>query len=119
MGSFYARWCSSVHCKSIEETAEGHFGNARVISHHFPIALWPQSPDPNACDFCHWDYLTDVVSAPIARLAELKSRIAQHILNVTPETLRSVSEHAVSRFKLNTDNRGQNIEHVLHLSLEI
>ncbi|GFV94124.1 uncharacterized protein TNCV_2957801 [Trichonephila clavipes] len=41
-------------------------------------------------------YLKDIVlSAPIPHLAELKSRIAQHILNATPETLRSVVERAI------------------------
>ncbi|GBM96280.1 hypothetical protein AVEN_109583-1 [Araneus ventricosus] len=65
-------------------------------------------------------YLKDVVfSTPIAHLAELKARIVQHILNMTPETLRSVVEHAVSRFQLVAENGGQHIEHVLHQSCEI
>ncbi|GBN77041.1 hypothetical protein AVEN_208727-1, partial [Araneus ventricosus] len=79
---------------------------------------WPsRSPDLNPCDFWLWGYLKDVVfSTPIAHLAELKARIAQHILNVSPETLRSVVEHAVSRFQLVAENDGQHIEHVLHQS---
>ncbi|GBN59853.1 hypothetical protein AVEN_111687-1 [Araneus ventricosus] len=82
---------------------------------------WPsRSPDLNPCDFWLWGYLKDVVfSTPIAHLAELKARIAQHILNMTPETLRSVVEHAVSRFQLVAENGGQHIEHVLHQSREI
>ncbi|GBO09608.1 hypothetical protein AVEN_138185-1 [Araneus ventricosus] len=28
-----------------------HFGNGRIISHHFQTA-WPRSPDLNPCDFC-------------------------------------------------------------------
>ncbi|GFX27454.1 hypothetical protein TNCV_35511 [Trichonephila clavipes] len=54
--------------------------------------------------------------------------MAQHILNVTPETLRSVVELAlslslslwcVSEFKLVADNAGQHIEHVLRQSHKI
>ncbi|GFT00702.1 transposable element Tcb2 transposase [Trichonephila clavipes] len=37
-------------------------------------------------------------------LAELKTHIAQHILNLTPETLRSVVEQAASKFKLVAEN---------------
>ena len=33
-----------------------------------------------------------MISTSIAHLAELKTRIAKHILNVTPETLRSIVE---------------------------
>ncbi|GFV03165.1 uncharacterized protein TNCV_4017621 [Trichonephila clavipes] len=62
----------------------------------------------NPCDFWLWGYLKDVVFiAPISHLAELKSRIVQHILNVIPDTLRPIVEHTVSRFKLVTDNGGQ------------
>ncbi|GBO20091.1 hypothetical protein AVEN_21820-1 [Araneus ventricosus] len=86
-----------------------------------PRVAWPsRSPDLNPCDFWLCGYLKDVVfSTPIAHLAELKARIAQHILNVTPETLLSVVEHAVSRFQLVAENGGQCIEHVLHQSREI
>ena len=55
-----------------------------------------------------------VFSTPIAHLAELKEYIAQHILNVTPETLRSAVERAVSRFQLLAEIGRQHIEHVLH-----
>ncbi|GBN75379.1 hypothetical protein AVEN_8064-1 [Araneus ventricosus] len=83
----------------VKQLLKRHFGNARIISRQFPTA-WPsRSPDLNPCDFWLWGYLKDFVfSTPIAHLAELKARIAEHILNVTPETLRSVVEHAVSRF---------------------
>ncbi|GFW87619.1 hypothetical protein TNCV_4485841 [Trichonephila clavipes] len=40
-------------------------------------------------------------------LAELESRITQHILNMTPDVLQSVVEHAVSRFELAADNGGK------------
>ncbi|GBL86791.1 hypothetical protein AVEN_96029-1 [Araneus ventricosus] len=82
---------------------------------------WPsRSSDLNPCDFWLWGYLKDVVlSTPIAHSAELKARIAQHILNVTPETLLSVVEHAVSRLQLVAENGGQHIEHILHQSREI
>ncbi|GFX93993.1 uncharacterized protein TNCV_3413551 [Trichonephila clavipes] len=74
-----------------------HFGNARVISHHFPKVWQPRSPKLNPCHFWRWGYLKDVAfTAPITHLAELKSRIAQHILNVTPETLQSILQHVFS-----------------------
>lgn len=103
----------------VKQLLKRHFGNARIISRRFPTA-WPsRSPDLNPCDFWLWGYLKAVVfSAPIANLAELKARIAQHILNVTPETLRSVVEHAVSRFQLVSENGGQHIEHLLRQSHE-
>ncbi|GBL59710.1 hypothetical protein AVEN_155745-1, partial [Araneus ventricosus] len=104
----------------VKQLLKQHFGNARIISRHFPTA-WPsRSPDLNPRDFWLWDCLKDIVfSTPIAHLAELKARIAQHILKVTPETLRSVVEHAVSRFQLVAENGEQHIEHVLHQSREI
>ena len=64
--------------------------------------------------------MKDVVfSIPIAYLAELMARIAQHILNITSETLRSLVEHAISRFQLIAENGRHRIEHVLHQSCEI
>ena len=65
-----------------------HFRNSRIISRHLP-SDWPlRSPDLNPCDFWLWNYLKDViVSTPNAHFAELKARISQHILNVTPEIL--------------------------------
>ena len=75
----------------------------------------PRSPDFNPCEFWLWGYLKDVVfSTLIVHLAKLKPRIAKHILNVIPETLRAVVEHAVSRFQLLLENGGQRTEHVLH-----
>ena len=58
-------------------------------------------------------------SALIVYLAELKVRIAQHILNMTLETLRLFVEHAVSRFQLLAENSAQHTEHALHHSREI
>ncbi|GBN07059.1 hypothetical protein AVEN_39056-1 [Araneus ventricosus] len=104
----------------MKQLLKRHFGNARIISHLFPTALPSRSPYLNPCDFWLWGCLKDVVfSTPTAHLAELKACIAQHILNVTPETLRSVVEHAVPRFQLVAENGGQHIEHVLHQSREI
>ncbi|GBM00544.1 hypothetical protein AVEN_77354-1 [Araneus ventricosus] len=116
-------WIGSFLCKManpVKQLLKRHLGNARIISRHFPTA-WPsRSPDLNTCDFWLWGYLKDVVfSTPIAHLAELKARVAQHILNVTSETQRSVVEHAVSRFQLVAENGGKHIEHVLHQSREI
>jgi hypothetical protein len=97
-----------------------HFGDTRVISRNFPTAWPPRSPDLNPCDFWLWGYLKDsVFSAPIANLAELKARITQRILTVTPETLRSVVEHAVTRLQLVAENGGQHIEHVLRQSRDM
>ena len=55
----------------------------------------------------------------MAYLAELKARIVQHILNMPPEALWSIVEHAVPRFQLFAENDGQHIEHVFHQSPEI
>ena len=55
----------------------------------------------------------------IAYLAELKARIAQHILKATRETMRTVVKHAIFRLQLLAENGGKHIEHVLHQSLEI
>ena len=54
------------------------------------IYLQPARPDHlifNPCDFLLWCYLKDVFSAPIANLGEFQN---EHILNVTPKTVRSV-----------------------------
>ena len=40
----------------------------------------------------------------------------QHILNVTPEILQSVMEHAVSRFLVLAENGRKPTEDVLHQS---
>ncbi|GBM08385.1 hypothetical protein AVEN_108380-1 [Araneus ventricosus] len=94
-----------------------HFGNDRIISHHFPTAWSPRSPDLNPCDFWLWGYLKDVVyGGPNANLTELKNRITQHIHNIATETLRSVVEHAVLRFQLIGENGGQHSEHFLSKS---
>ncbi|GBN26036.1 hypothetical protein AVEN_86876-1 [Araneus ventricosus] len=94
-----------------------HFGNDRIISRYFPKAWPPRSPDQNPFNIWLWGYLRDVVyRGPIANLAELKSRITQHIHNITTETLRSVVEHAVLRFQLIGENGGQHIEHSLSKS---
>ncbi|GFV54825.1 uncharacterized protein TNCV_3683501 [Trichonephila clavipes] len=86
----------------------------KIISCHFSTAWLPQSPGLNPCKFWLWGYLRDVAfSAPISDLAEFKSRIEQHFLNVNPETLRSVVENAVSWFKA-AENGEQHIEHALH-----
>ena len=105
---------------SVKQLLKRHFGNARIISRHFPTA-WPsRSPNLNLSDFPLSDYMKDVVfSILIAHLDELKAHIGQHILNVTRETLLSVVEHAVSRFYLLAENSVQPIEHVLKMSREI
>ncbi|GBO00449.1 hypothetical protein AVEN_185088-1 [Araneus ventricosus] len=103
------------------DLTDRHVIKVKGIIAIFSILPWPsRSPDLNPYDSWLWGYLKDVVfSTPIAHLAELKARITQHILNVTPETLRSVVEHAVSRFQLVAENGGQHIEHVLNQSREI
>lgn len=92
----------------LKQLLKRHFGNASIISRHLPT-VWPSRlSNLNPCDFCLWGYMKDIVfSAPIANLAEWKARIAQHILNVTPEILRSVVENTVSRFQLVAKNGGQ------------
>ena len=61
-----------------------------------------------------------LLSTPNAYLEELRfARIAQHIQNLTLETVRSGVEHAVSRFQFLAKHGGQHIEHVLHCSHKI
>lgn len=52
----------------------------------------------------------------IASLAELKARIAQHLQNITTDTLRSIVEHAVYRFQLVAEIGGKHIEYFFHVS---
>ena len=94
----------------LKQLLKRHFGNAGMISRHFPTAWLSRSSDLNPWVFWLWGYPKDVFSAPVAHLIELKGRIAQHIPNVTPETLRSVVEYAVSRFQLLVESGGQHIE---------
>ena len=62
-------------------------------------------------------YLKDILfSSPIAHLTELKACIAQRILNVIQETLRSVMEMPFLDFNFLQKNGGQHIKHALHQS---
>ncbi|GBN33471.1 hypothetical protein AVEN_58101-1 [Araneus ventricosus] len=91
-----------------------HFGSDMIISRHFSTNWPPRSPDFNPCDFWLWNYLKHgVFSGLIANLTELKTRIVQHIHNLSTDTLRSVVEDAISRFELVARNVGQHIEHFL------
>ena len=97
-----------------------HFENAKIISRYFPTAWTSRSHDLNSCYLWLWGSLYDVVfSTQIAYLAEMKVRIVQHILNVTPETLQAVIQYAISRPQLLPENCGQRIEHFFHPSLKI
>ncbi|GBN64442.1 hypothetical protein AVEN_243948-1 [Araneus ventricosus] len=53
--------------------------------------------------------LTLVCLRPIAKLAELKTLTAQHIHNISMDTLRSVVERAISGFEFVAENGGQHI----------
>ncbi|GBN20408.1 hypothetical protein AVEN_177690-1 [Araneus ventricosus] len=76
---------------AVKQLLNLHFGNDRIISRHIPTALPPRATDLKPCYFWLWIYLKVVVyGGPIANLAELKNRIAQHIHNITTETLQSV-----------------------------
>ena len=57
------------------------------------------------------------MAGSIANLDELKVQIAQHIINVTLETLQSVVEHVVYLFiQVVAGNSRQQIERVLNKS---
>lgn len=48
-------------------------------------------------------------SGQIANLAQLKTRIAEHIYNGTIDTLRSLVEYAICQFNFVAENGGQYI----------
>ena len=99
--------------KAVTQLHKRHFRNNWVISGHCPTSCPSRSPDLNPCDFRLWDYHKNVAySGPIANLAELKTRITQHISNVTPETLRFVVEHDIYLFQIVAENVGKHSEPV-------
>lgn len=98
----------------VKDLLQRTFGNDRIISRNFPTA-WPaRSPDLNPCDFWLWGYLKNTVyCGGVTNLADLKARIVHQIHSIQPDTLRSVVEHAVSRFQLVAEHGGQHIENLL------
>ena len=102
----------------VEQLLKRHFGNARIISRHFPTTWLSRSSDLNPGDSWLWGYLKVVFSTPTAHLAELQAIIEHQILNETQEALQSIVERAVSQFHLLLENGGQHIEHVFHQSYE-
>ncbi|GBN60478.1 hypothetical protein AVEN_226368-1 [Araneus ventricosus] len=84
-----------------------HFENDRTISLLFPTNWPPRSPDRNPCDFWLSSYVKDAVfSVPIANLAEFKTRISQHIKNISKDKPRCVVEHDICRFEFVEENSG-------------
>ncbi|GFU99057.1 uncharacterized protein TNCV_631951 [Trichonephila clavipes] len=91
----HAANCPPQAANPVKQLLKGHAENARVISHHFPTAFPPKSPDLNLCDFWLRGYLKDAVfSVPTAHLAELRSLIAQHSER-DPRDTSIVGEHAL------------------------
>ena len=90
----------------VKQLLNWHFRNAKIISRHFSKPGRSDHLILNPCDFWLWGYRKDVFSTPFAHLAKLKVHIEQYILNETPETLRSIVEHTVSRFQLLAENNG-------------
>ena len=83
----------SHRAKAFTQLRKRHLRNNRVISGHCPTSCPPRSRDLNPCDFRLWGYHKIVAhSGLIANLAELKTRIMQHISNITPATLWSFVE---------------------------
>ena len=89
------------------------FRNDKIISSHFPTVYILRSSDLIPYDFCLRGYHKNVIfSTPSVNSVELKPRITQHIHNVTPDTLQSVAEHSVYRFKLAGESFRKYPEHV-------
>ncbi|GBM94030.1 hypothetical protein AVEN_2697-1 [Araneus ventricosus] len=94
-----------------------HFVDDRIISRHFPTNWLPITPDLNPCDFWLWG-LSERPSVHWPDF-KLKPLIAQHIHNISTDTLQSVVEHVISRFELVAENNGLHIEHFLSKSCDI
>ena len=99
----------------VKKMLKRDFRNAIIISHLWCTAGEFQSPHLNLFDFWMWCYLKNI-STSIAHLPELKEHTSQHIVDVKPETLRSVVEYAVPRFHLLPENGSRHVEYVLHQS---
>ena len=83
-----------------------HFGDKRIISSDFRIALPPRSPDVNPCDFCLWGFLKDhVYRGNIETVPKLKASITHHVSSINRETLRATIDQAITC-----------IEHVIDLN---
>ena len=66
--------------KSMMQLSKKHSGNDRIIRHHFLTVV--------------------VLSGTNVNVAELKTRIPQHIHNVTPETLQSIVRDVFYKLQL-------------------
>ena len=90
-----------------------HFGDKRIISSDFRIALPPRSPDVNPCDFCLWGFLKDhAYRRNIQTDPKLKESIPSHVSSIDRETLCAILECGVTHFEHVIDANGMHIEQI-------
>ncbi|GFX54233.1 uncharacterized protein TNCV_2338671 [Trichonephila clavipes] len=100
----------------VQQFLRQHFTNDRVISHAFPTAWPPRSPDLNPCDFRLWGYLKNLVyRGRRITLADLKYSITLHVRSISVDQLRSAVEQTLHRLQILHLVVGNHIEqHSLH-----
>ncbi|GBL95531.1 hypothetical protein AVEN_54132-1 [Araneus ventricosus] len=93
--------------RRVKQLLRQHFTDARVISHHFPTAWPPRSPDITPCDFCLWGFLKDnIYRKRPASLPELKNSIRRHVLDIPVDSLHSAVENMVLRLEHIVEHEG-------------
>ncbi|GBM45234.1 hypothetical protein AVEN_63841-1 [Araneus ventricosus] len=76
--------------RRVKQLLTQYFSDARVISHHFPTALPPRSPDITTCDFWLWGFLKDnIYRKSPASLLDLRDSFRRHVLDIPADSLRS------------------------------
>ncbi|GBM27834.1 hypothetical protein AVEN_119290-1 [Araneus ventricosus] len=80
--------------RHVKQLLTQHFTDARVISHHFPTAWSPRSPDIALCDFWLWGFLKDnIYRKRPASLPDLMDSIWRHVLDIQTDSLWSDVEN--------------------------
>lgn len=77
---------------------------------------WPaRSPDLTSLDFFLWGFIKEKIYSglPVADLEDLKQKIRNAFLTITPEMLRNVSRNFQRRILLCRDKNGEHFEHLL------
>ena len=104
---------ASYIARCVKQVRLRHFGDDRIISLQFPIALPPRYSDLYPCDYWLSGYLMAMVYRnPITSLSDLKECIECHVRSIPQFILLSTAEHAILRFQMVANNGGHPIEQV-------